>query len=88
MSPSSITEEATAVSWGIWTPPGEWAGFARHEGLGDNATEEIHEATAGGGGVRGRARRRNTGSYDTVDCTPDLGCWASGEQGRVARLER
>jgi photosystem II stability/assembly factor-like uncharacterized protein len=29
----------------------------------------------------------DTGSYDTVDCTPDLGCWASGEKGRVARLE-
>jgi photosystem II stability/assembly factor-like uncharacterized protein len=28
-----------------------------------------------------------TGSYDTVDCTPDLGCWAAGEKGRVARLE-
>ncbi|MEV0444845.1 oxidoreductase [Streptomyces spectabilis] len=28
------------------------------------------------------------GSYDTVDCAPDLGCWAAGEKGRVARLER
>jgi photosystem II stability/assembly factor-like uncharacterized protein len=27
------------------------------------------------------------GSYDTVDCAADLGCWAAGEQGRVARLE-
>ncbi|WP_420878398.1 YCF48-related protein [Streptomyces sporangiiformans] len=33
-------------------------------------------------------RTLDTGSYDTVDCTPDLGCWASGEKGRVARLER
>ncbi|MER6561085.1 oxidoreductase [Streptomyces sp. NPDC001027] len=33
-------------------------------------------------------RTLDTGSYDTVDCTPDLGCWAAGEQGRVARLER
>ncbi|MEU9015207.1 oxidoreductase [Streptomyces sp. NPDC048479] len=32
-------------------------------------------------------RTVDTGSYDTVDCTPDLGCWASGEKGRVARLE-
>ncbi|MGV9284273.1 WD40/YVTN/BNR-like repeat-containing protein [Streptomyces sp. NPDC003730] len=32
-------------------------------------------------------RTVDTGSYDTVDCTPDLGCWAAGEQGRVARLE-
>lgn len=27
------------------------------------------------------------GSFDTVDCTPDFGCWASGEKGRVARLQ-
>ncbi|MEV6016762.1 oxidoreductase [Streptomyces sp. f51] len=33
-------------------------------------------------------RTLDTGSYDTVDCTPDLGCWASGEKGRIARLER
>lgn len=28
------------------------------------------------------------GSFDTVDCARDGGCWASGEKGRVARLER
>ncbi|MFJ7204858.1 WD40/YVTN/BNR-like repeat-containing protein [Streptomyces sp. NPDC098789] len=28
-----------------------------------------------------------TGSFDTVDCTADLACWAAGEKGRVARLE-
>jgi photosystem II stability/assembly factor-like uncharacterized protein len=33
-------------------------------------------------------RTVDTGSYDTVDCTADLGCWAAGEQGRVARLEK
>ncbi|WP_405542211.1 oxidoreductase [Streptomyces phaeochromogenes] len=33
-------------------------------------------------------RTVDTGSYDTVDCTPDRACWASGEKGRVARLER
>ncbi|MFJ7254697.1 WD40/YVTN/BNR-like repeat-containing protein [Streptomyces sp. NPDC098085] len=30
-------------------------------------------------------RTVDTGSYDTVDCTPDGGCWAAGENGRVAR---
>lgn len=30
-------------------------------------------------------RTVDTGSYDTVDCTPDGGCWAAGETGRVAR---
>ncbi|MGI5379603.1 WD40/YVTN/BNR-like repeat-containing protein [Streptomyces sp. CA-251387] len=32
-------------------------------------------------------RTVDTGSYDTVDCPADLGCWAAGEKGRVARLE-
>ncbi|SBT88193.1 Uncharacterized protein GA0115233_1001140 [Streptomyces sp. DI166] len=37
----------------------------------------------------GRAWRTvDTGSYDTVDCTPDRSCWAAGEKGRAARLER
>ncbi|WP_344943461.1 oxidoreductase [Sphaerisporangium flaviroseum] len=30
--------------------------------------------------------RFDEGSFDTVACTRDLSCWASGEQGRVARL--
>ncbi|MFI6638264.1 YCF48-related protein [Streptomyces sp. NPDC050504] len=30
-------------------------------------------------------RTVDTGSYDTVDCTWDGACWASGEKGRVAR---
>ncbi|GAA2502728.1 oxidoreductase [Streptomyces gobitricini] len=33
-------------------------------------------------------RTVDTGSYDTVDCAADRGCWAAGEKGRVARLER
>ncbi|MEU2128175.1 oxidoreductase [Streptomyces sp. NPDC018352] len=33
-------------------------------------------------------RTVDTGSYDTVDCTPDGGCWAAGEKGRVARTGR
>lgn len=28
----------------------------------------------------------DTGSYDTVACAPDGGCWAAGEKGRAARL--
>jgi len=30
--------------------------------------------------------RFDTGSFDAVDCAPDGTCWASGEQGRLARL--
>ncbi|MFF1392818.1 WD40/YVTN/BNR-like repeat-containing protein [Streptomyces sp. NPDC058287] len=33
-------------------------------------------------------RTVDTGAYDTADCTHDGACWASGEKGRVARLER
>ena len=33
-------------------------------------------------------RTVDSGSYDTVDCAPDRGCWAAGEKGRVARLEQ
>ncbi|MFD5618197.1 WD40/YVTN/BNR-like repeat-containing protein [Streptomyces yangpuensis] len=33
-------------------------------------------------------RPLDAGSFDTVDCAPDTGCWAAGEKGRVARLER
>ncbi|MCP3818332.1 oxidoreductase [Streptomyces sp. A3M-1-3] len=33
-------------------------------------------------------RTVDTGSYDTVHCAPDSGCWASGEKGRIARLEK
>ncbi|WP_329377218.1 oxidoreductase [Streptomyces sp. NBC_01351] len=33
-------------------------------------------------------RPLDPGSFDTVDCAPAAGCWASGEKGRVARLER
>ncbi|MFF9909767.1 WD40/YVTN/BNR-like repeat-containing protein [Streptomyces sp. NPDC013457] len=33
-------------------------------------------------------RTVDTGSYDTVDCTRDGACWASGEKGRIARLGR
>ena len=36
---------------------------------------------------RGRSWTRfDSGSFDTVDCTDDDNCWASGEQGRIARL--
>ncbi|MGW5862777.1 WD40/YVTN/BNR-like repeat-containing protein [Streptomyces sp. NPDC055239] len=33
-------------------------------------------------------RTVDPGSYDTVDCTRVLTCWASGEKGRIARWER
>ncbi|MFJ8212964.1 WD40/YVTN/BNR-like repeat-containing protein [Streptomyces sp. NPDC096033] len=33
-------------------------------------------------------RALDGGSFDTVACAGDGGCWAAGEKGRVARLER
>ncbi|UQX03910.1 oxidoreductase [Streptomyces sp. RerS4] len=33
-------------------------------------------------------RALDGGSFDTVDCAADGACWAAGEKGRVARLER
>ncbi|MGP3982326.1 WD40/YVTN/BNR-like repeat-containing protein [Streptomyces sp. KR80] len=33
-------------------------------------------------------RTFDKGSFDTVDCTSDRSCWASGEKGRIARLSR
>jgi photosystem II stability/assembly factor-like uncharacterized protein len=33
-------------------------------------------------------QRFDDGSFDTVDCAGGSACWASGEQGRVARLVR
>ncbi|HKG09594.1 MAG TPA: hypothetical protein VKB07_03415 [Gaiellaceae bacterium] len=32
--------------------------------------------------------RFDSGSFDTVDCAGGFACWASGEQGRVAKLVR
>ena len=34
----------------------------------------------------GHWRQFDAGSFDTVDCAGDGGCWASGEQGRAASL--
>jgi photosystem II stability/assembly factor-like uncharacterized protein len=31
-------------------------------------------------------KRFDTGSFDAVQCTRDLSCWASGEKGRIAKL--
>jgi photosystem II stability/assembly factor-like uncharacterized protein len=33
-------------------------------------------------------RRFDSGSFHAVDCAPDGACWASGELGRIAKLQR
>ncbi|MDO0938213.1 oxidoreductase [Streptomyces sp. DG2A-72] len=63
-------------SGAVWLPYSRSAALA----VGPTGTDLTTDA--------GRTWRTvDTGSYDTVDCTPDLGCWAAGEKGRVARLE-
>ncbi|WP_078947695.1 oxidoreductase [Streptomyces griseus] len=64
-------------SGAAWLPHGRAAALA----VGPTGTDLTTDA--------GRTWRTvDTGSYDTVDCAADLGCWAAGEKGRVARLER
>ncbi|MET9390042.1 oxidoreductase, partial [Streptomyces sp. NPDC006624] len=59
-----------------WLPHGRTAALA----VGPTGTDLTTDA--------GRTWRTvGTGSFDTVDCAPDHGCWAAGEKGRVARLE-
>jgi photosystem II stability/assembly factor-like uncharacterized protein len=77
-------------SWTIAaTPPGEyrsgveWVPGRRATALSVGPTGS--DLTVDGG----RSWTRfDTGSFDTVSCAPRGGCWAAGEQGRVAVLRR
>ncbi|MCJ1675792.1 oxidoreductase [Streptomyces sp. APSN-46.1] len=60
-----------------------WHPYARGVALAVGPTGT--DVTADGGRTW---RALDVGSFDTVDCGADGGCWASGEKGRVARLER
>ncbi|MFI7008559.1 WD40/YVTN/BNR-like repeat-containing protein [Streptomyces sp. NPDC050145] len=76
-----------------WTPSAEpppayrsgvaWLPHSRHAALAVGPTGT--DLTTDGGRTW---RTVDTGSYDTVDCTRDGACWASGEKGRVARSGR
>ena len=71
------TQPPPAYRSGVaWLPYGHRAALA----VGPTGTD----VTADGGRTW---RALDPGSYDSVDCAPDGGCWASGEKGRVARLE-
>ncbi|WP_432076321.1 WD40/YVTN/BNR-like repeat-containing protein [Streptomyces wuyuanensis] len=72
----SSTPPAAYRSGVAWLPHSRSAALA----VGPTGTDLTTDA--------GRTWRTvDTGSYDTVDCTPDFGCWAAGEKGRAARLE-
>ncbi|MDW6058845.1 oxidoreductase [Streptomyces sp. FXJ1.4098] len=90
--PSPKAAAVTADGGAVWTvadapPPAyrsgvTWLPHSRRTALavGPTGTDVTNDG--------GRTWRTvDQGSYDTVDCAPDLGCWAAGEQGRVARLE-
>ncbi|MFB7177238.1 WD40/YVTN/BNR-like repeat-containing protein [Streptomyces sp. NPDC056257] len=64
-------------SGAAWLPYGRGAALA----VGPTGTDVTTD-----GGRSWRALE--PGSFDTVDCAADSGCWAAGEKGRVARLER
>lgn len=89
--PSPDASAVTGDSGGSWqrsaTPPSAyrsgvaWLPHSRSRALAVGPTGT--DLTRDGGRTW---RTVDTGSYDTVDCTADGGCWASGEKGRVARL--
>ncbi|MFD6184726.1 WD40/YVTN/BNR-like repeat-containing protein [Streptomyces goshikiensis] len=64
-------------SGAAWHPYGRGAALA----VGPTGTD----VTVDGGRTW---RALDAGSFDTVDCAGDGGCWAAGEKGRVGRLER
>ncbi|MFJ5260236.1 WD40/YVTN/BNR-like repeat-containing protein [Streptomyces sp. NPDC088387] len=73
---SATTSPPAYRSGVVWLPYSRSAALA----VGPTGTDLTTDA--------GRTWRTvDTGSYDTVDCTPDLACWAAGEKGRAARLE-
>jgi photosystem II stability/assembly factor-like uncharacterized protein len=89
---SPLAAARTADSGRSWSraatpPPGyrsgaAWFPYGRSTALavGPTGTDVTTDA--------GRTwRALDTGSFDTVDCAADGGCWAAGEKGRAARLE-
>jgi photosystem II stability/assembly factor-like uncharacterized protein len=62
-------------SGAAWAWRGSWLALA----VGPTGSEISYD-----GGKRWH--QFDTGSFDSVDCTPAGACWASGEQSRIARL--
>lgn len=72
----AATPPAAYRSGAAWFPYGRSTALA----VGPTGTDVTTDA--------GRTwRALDTGSFDTVDCAADGGCWAAGEKGRAARLE-
>ncbi|GAA1708974.1 WD40/YVTN/BNR-like repeat-containing protein [Fodinicola feengrottensis] len=91
-TPASAPNAAAATidggrTWHGFTGPGEyrsgaaWVPFTRATVLAVGPTGS--DVTRDGGRTW---QRFDTGSFDSVECAPDGGCWASGSAGRAARL--
>ncbi|MEU6116644.1 oxidoreductase [Streptomyces sp. NPDC047117] len=82
---AATTDDAGATWRTASTPPPAyrsgvaWLPYSRRAALAVGPTGT--DLTADGGRTW---RTIDTGSYDTVSCTPDLTCWAAGERGRAA----
>ncbi|MEU0965746.1 oxidoreductase [Streptomyces sp. NPDC005917] len=85
---SAVTRDGGRTWQSATTPPSAyrsgvaWLPYSRTAALAVGPTGT--DLTTDGGRTW---RTVDAGSYDTVDCTRDMNCWAAGEQGRVARLE-
>jgi photosystem II stability/assembly factor-like uncharacterized protein len=91
VTPTAAPSGSAFLSRGRWevsrTVPGEYRSGAAYVGRGPLA---IAVGPTGSNLSRdgGRTWKAfDTGSFDAVLCAPDGACWASGEQGRVARLK-
>ncbi|MBW6436142.1 oxidoreductase [Actinoplanes hulinensis] len=68
------------------TVPGEYRSGVAWRGRTALAVGPTGSDVSYDGGVTWR--RFDTGSFDAVACTADGSCWASGQDGRIARLSR
>jgi len=75
-----------------FTPPTETAGYRSGVSWVRNTEATVLAVGLSGsdvsydGGLHWRTFA--TGQFDTVSCAPDGSCWASGDLGRVAILQR
>ncbi|GIF05981.1 oxidoreductase [Actinoplanes siamensis] len=85
-APAGAAVSRDARTWSVaTTPPGEYRSGVAWSGRSAVAVGPTGSDVSYDGGSTWR--RFDTGSFDAVACVARA-CWASGEQGRVARLTR
>lgn len=92
LTPTSAPDGAAYLKARTWTvarkAPGEYRSGSAWTGGGDTALA-VGPTGSDISYDGGRSWKRfDTGTFDAVDCTADGACWASGVQGRVAKLTR